>query len=60
MAEPSAMPALGSRPGLLRGIPSATAMSRIFCGPSGIDWVRSAYAVFTDCSVAVVRLMFWP
>ena len=42
------------------GMPSALAISRILSGPSGIDSVRSAYAVFTDSSVAVIMLIAAP
>ncbi len=38
----------------------STAMLRIFFGPSGSDSVRSAYAVFTESSVALIRLIAEP
>ena len=72
VAEPSAMPEIGSRPGEVRrwsrpglvllppGMPSALAILRILSGPSGIDSVRSTYAVFTDSSVAVIMLIAAP
>ena len=60
VAEPSAMARLGSRPGVLRGMPIDTAVFSTFCGPSGSESVRSAYAVFTESWVALVRLIAEP
>ena len=41
-------------------MPIVTAMFMIFCGPLGIDSVRSTYAVLTESSVAVSRLIAEP
>ncbi len=42
------------------GMPMALAILRILSGPSGMDSVRSANAVLTDSSVALIRLIAAP
>ena len=60
VAEPSATAGKGFSPGAFLGTPSALAIRITFCGPSSIAVVRSTYAVFTEFSVAVIRLIFEP
>ncbi len=60
VAEPRATAGNGFSPGAFLGTPRALAILTTFCGPSSIEVVRSTYAVFTEFSVAVIRLIAEP